>query len=162
MSQFLFSLAVATMAFWAAYELAYPRLFPAREMEITALTLEETITDLKKELAELADIPGPSLDLELGDIKIELTTQRDKNDSSKLALSVPVFKSAVLSSEAEDKATQGSKITVVFAPPKGGVVLSSETSEGLDLSDLVLAARAALIAAAEQPPALTPRRSILS
>ena len=158
MSQLVFSLAIATLAFWAAYEVAYPRLFPAPVADVTALSLEETIADLKNELGELADIPGPSLGLKLGDIKIELTTQRDKSDTAKLALAVPVFKSTALSAETEDKLTEGSKITVVFAPPKGGVVLSDNASESLDLSDLVLAARAALIATAEQPPALTPKK----
>lgn len=158
MSQLVFSLAIATLAFWAAYEVAYPRLFPSPVSDVTALSLEETIADLKNELGELADIPGPSLGLELGDIKLELTTQRDKTDSTKLALAVPVFKSTALSSETEDQLTQGSKITVVFAPPKGGVVLSGDASDGLDLSDLVLAARAALIATGDQPPDLAPKK----
>lgn len=158
MSQLVFSLAIAAAAFWAAYEVAYPWLFPAPIEEVTAVSLEETITDLKSELVELADIPGPNLGLELGDIKIDLTTQRDKNESASLALAVPVFKSTALSSETEGKVTQGSKVSVVFAPPKGGVVLAGETTDGLDLSELVLAARAAIISTAEQPPELTPKK----
>jgi len=157
-SQLVFSLSIAVVAFWAAYEVAYPRLFGTPVAEVKALSLEETIVDLKNELVDLADIPGPNLDLELGDIKLQLTTQRDKIDSSKVALAVPVFNSTALSSGTENNVTQGSKITVVFAPPKGGVVLSSGDSDGLDLSDLVLAARAALIATAEQPPALVPKK----
>lgn len=158
MSQLVFSLAIAVVAFWTAYEVAYPRLFPTAVADVTGIPLEEIIVDLKVELTELAGIPGPSLGLELGDIKIELTAQSDKRENASLALVVPVFKSAKFSSETQDKVTEGSKVTVVFAPPEGGVVLAGETSEGLDLSDLVLASRAALITAAAQPPALTPKK----
>lgn len=158
MSQIVFSLAVAAVAFWAAYDLAYPRLFPEPVSDVSAVSLEETIADLKNELVELGDIPGPSLGLELDDVKIELTTQRDKSESSSAGLAVPVFKSATLSSETVGKVTQGSKVAVVFAPPKGGVVLAGESAEGLDLSELVLAARSAIIATSAQPPELTPKK----
>ena len=147
MPQIIFSLAAALIAFWVAHGYLYPAIFPSRNEDVSGLSLEETIAQVKRELAEIGSTPGPTAGLELKDVALELTTQRDDKQGRAGELVVPVFKEASVKGEASTKITTGSKIAITFVPPPGEELLAAPKPGQLDLSDLVLSARKALVSA---------------
>lgn len=147
MSQFIFSLAAALIAFWAAHSYIYPALFPTQPEEVSSLSLEETIVDIKRELNQIGQAPGETAGLVLKDVAIELTAQRDNKNGISGELVVPVFKEASMKGEWSGRLSTGSKISVVFNAPPGQELLASVEPGSLDLSELVLKARKALLSA---------------
>lgn len=159
MSQFIFSLAAALIAFWATYSYIYPALFPALPEEVSSLSIEETIADIKRELNQIGQSPGETAGLVLKDVAIELTAQRDKKNGISGELVVPVFKEASIKGEGSRRLSTGSKISVVFNAPPGQELLTSVKPGTLDLSELVIGARKALLSAKVDTsgPELTPK-----
>ncbi|MGC1496755.1 MAG: trypco2 family protein [Sulfitobacter sp.] len=157
MTQIVFSLTLAAIAFWAAHDLLYPRFFGDPPAYVSSMSLEDTITDLKLELALIGGTPGDTAGLELGDVTIELTTQKDDTKSAQASLAVPVFKESALESKTSVKLTQGSKMTLVLQAPSGEIMLGQPKKGRLDLSELALAARSALLSTMSKEPQLIPK-----
>ena len=159
MSQFIFSLAAALIAFWATHSYIYPALFPALPEKVSSLSLEETIAEIKRELIQIGQVPGETAGLALKDVAIELTAQRDNKTGISGELVVPVFKEASMKGEGSGRLSTGSKISVVFNAPPGQELLTSVKPGSLDLSELVLEARKALLSAKAEAsgPELTPK-----
>lgn len=159
MSQFVFSLAVALIAFWVAHGHIYPALFPSLSEKMSGLSIEETIADIKRELNQIGQAPGETAGLVLKDVAIELFAQRDNKNGVSGELVVPVFKEAMFKGEGSVNLSAGSKISVVFTPPPGQELLEGLRPGALDLSELVLGARNALLTAKADTsgPELTPK-----
>ncbi len=159
MSQFIFSLAAALIAFWATHSYIYPTIFPAQPKEVSSLSLDEIIADIKRELNQIGETPGDTAGLVLKDVAIELIAQRDNKNGISGELVVPVFKEASIKGERSGRISTGSKISVVFTAPPGQELLTSVKPGSLDLSEIVLEARKALLSAKADTsgPELTPK-----
>lgn len=157
MAQIVFSLAAALVAFWITHSYVYPALFREAPKEIAGLSLEKTIREIKAELAEIGRAPGKTAGLVLKDVKVAFTAQRDDKATASGTLVVPVFEETALTADRSLKISRGSKITVVFQPPTGQELLASERDGQLDLSELVLSARNALLSTQGEAPNLTPK-----
>jgi len=143
--QIIASGVVAVVGFWGTFQL-YGQVFSdAAPAEVGSVSLENTILEIKRELAEIAAVPGETAGLVLQTLTVELTTLRAKTDSSEAGLAVPIFEEASFTAESGSKLTGGSKLTVVFLPPPGKYLLASREAPSLDLSALVLATRKALL-----------------
>jgi len=156
MNQIIVSSVVALIAFWGTFQI-YGKAFQPSDAEVESITLSETIKAIKSELAEIATTPGETAGLVLQTAKVELTTQREKSETSESELAIPIFEEASLSGSSEEKLTRGSKMTVVFVAPSGNELLAADDHAFLDLSALVLAARQALLASAGDGVELRPK-----
>ncbi len=155
-NQLAVSIFIAAIAFWGAFQL-YPKVFPKPSLTPASFSLQQTIEAIKLDLAEIAATPGETAGLVLDTVSVELQTQRQKDQATSASLAVPVFQETKLKTSETTKFTQGSKISVSFVAPAGDQLLSKDVRGTLDLSELVLAARQALLETANNGTGLLPK-----
>ena len=150
----LLSLAAALLVFGAMIKLLGGPAGGPRSAQVRTLSLRETVGDIKKELQALEDTPGPSLDLVLSEVRIELLVREESSDTGTLELAVPVFASNVVDVDLERSTASSSRISVVLAPPDGTQTLSTNTQTTIKFSRLLSAIRRALHDAVDVEPRL--------
>ncbi len=154
----LFSIAVALLAFWISYQHVYPRFFNTSEdVGVSGFSLEQTIREIKLELVRISATPGDTAGLVLSDVNVELLTQNDSKGEFSGGLTVPVLKASSLEGKSALMLSQGSKMTLSFDAPSGTELLAAPAMSQLDLSELVLNARNALISTQAEGPELIPK-----
>jgi hypothetical protein len=127
-------------------------------LPVGALSLDQTIRDIKAELMRLEADPGPRLGLTLSAVKIELQLRETERQTGTAGLAVPVFKAAEVTAGRGLSQDQGSKVTIVLAPPPDRMTLSADgPAPALRFADLLIAARTSLAAAMDSEPRLDAR-----
>ena len=111
---------------------------------VSSFPLEDTLSDIKRELQKLENLPGPALGLTLSEVKITLMVQEDDTRSGAATLAVPVFDKSALKATGKQATKTGSKVTVALAPPKGSQVLSADRKTTVNFADLLASTRTAL------------------
>lgn len=154
--QLVVAAAFGLLALAAALWLVNRKVAPA--LPVGDLSLDQTIRDIKQELVRLEADPGPRLGLALSEVKIELQVREAEKQTGSAGLAVPVFKAAEVTAGASLSQDQGSKVTIVLAPPPDRMALSADRqTPALRFADLLIAARASLAAAMDSEPRLDPK-----
>lgn len=156
MSQTIVSLIAAVVTFFLVHQYVYPAFNPKPAATLAGVSLEDTIRSLKRELAEIGGRPGETAGLHLGDVVIELSTQRDVKETGSAGIKVPVFTEAEIKAEVAMKQSAATKTTLTLQAPSGTVLLERDP-EVLDLSEIVLSVRQALLATVAEKPELKPK-----
>ena len=121
---------------------------------IASFSLDQTITDIKTELARLEAQPGAPLGLRLTEIEIALQLSQAGEKTAGAGLSVPVFSEAALTANTTSSWEEGSKVTIVLAPPADSSVLSTGAKPSLRFADLLGSVRESLRKAMQDEPRL--------
>ncbi len=155
-NQIILSALLGLTAFWASYQV-YPKLFSAPHKQEEPLSLEKTMEEIRRDLAEIAATPGETAGLVLDTVKVELTVQRQSDETRNGTLTIPVFDQATITASDAAKLTRGSKVAVSFSATGGDQLLDKGSEGELDLAELVLATRKALLASSDKDPKLVPK-----
>lgn len=150
--RFVVAFIVALIAFGIAHYFVSRWTKPAPV--IASFSLEQTISDIKRELQKLENSPGDRLGLELSEVEIALFVQQESKQSSDAGLTIPVFDETKVGTGGSVTAQSGSKVTVVLVPPRGSRTLASDRGSQVEFADLLIAARAALQRSLHNEPAL--------
>ncbi|MGC4074328.1 MAG: hypothetical protein QM760_17810 [Nibricoccus sp.] len=121
---------------------------------IASFSLDQTISDIKAELAKLEAEPGAPLGLRLTEIEIALQLSQTEEKTSSAGLSVPVFNETEITGNASWSWEEGSKVTIVLAPPADSIVLSAGSKPALKFADLLISVRESLRKAMQNEPRL--------
>lgn len=123
-------------------------------LPFSTLSLEQVIGQIKRELHELENTPGPTLGLLLDEVTVVLHVQREDARLSDATLTVPVFDESKLTASSSTTRADGSKVTVVLVPPEGTQTLSTPPGPRIEFSDILVATRESLQKSMQSEPRL--------
>jgi hypothetical protein len=150
--RFALPLVVAVLGFIIAYYLL--NRDAGKSLIVTTYSLEDAISEIKRELAKLENTPGARLGLELGEVEIKLAVQDAATRSSEAGLALPVLDEGRLGASAKTIEHTGSTVTVVLVPPQGSPLFSALEVSQLAFAGLLISTRSALHNAMANEPKL--------
>jgi hypothetical protein len=120
---------------------------------VGTMSLEELIGGIKSELGRFANVPGPPLGLDLTEVEITLSIDRELGTTIEGKFGVPVFDELSLSRSMASIDQRTSKVTVVLVPPNGSQTMSTGQPK-IEFANLLGEVRRQLQAAMASEPRL--------
>lgn len=145
-------MAIAGLVAAGAAAALYDR-FTAHPAVLRGMSIEELVAGVKTELRRLQNVPGPPLGLELSEVALTMSIDRERGTSGEGKLVVPVFDELMLSKKTATTDHRSSKVSIVLVPPKGSEILSSDKPT-IEFADLLLEVRRQLQATMASEPRL--------
>ena len=118
------------------------------------LSLEKTLTEIKRELKIYSQTAGSSLGLDLRDISLELVVQQEVKNNVDLELKVPIFPNGNVNSRVARFTKTGSRLTILLAPPAGSQILSAPQPSVIQFAKLLESIRETLQVSLNNEPVL--------